>query len=63
MTSLAPRIYEGGAPEGRGEAAAVRIRRSAAIEVPFCRILPPGLRPSPLVNEGGEKTAIFDLGE
>ena len=52
---LAPRIYEGGAPKGRGES--VRIRPSANQEGAAYRILPPGLRPSPLINEGGENAA------
>ena len=54
---LLPPAFMRGVPEGRGESAAVRIRRSAAIEDRLYRLLPPVLRfawTSPLINEGGK---------
>ena len=42
---ILPPTFMRGVPEGRGEFAAVEIRRNAAIEATLYRILPPGLRP------------------
>ena len=58
-TAPLPPAFMRGVPEGRGEFAAVGIRRNAATEATLYRILPPGLRPAPLVNEGGKRVLCW----
>ena len=58
-TAPLPPAFMRGVPVGRGEFASVRIRRNAAIDGALYRILPPGLRPSPLVNEGGKRVRCW----